>query len=64
MPPGESSGGCAPQGEPEVKMEWGGYGKNPEIPVKITGNTGSQRKSKDCSAGFILITIWNCEDMK
>jgi hypothetical protein len=45
-------------------MEWIGYGKNPEIPVKMTGNTGGQRKAKDYSAGFVLITIRNCEEMK
>ena len=45
-------------------MEWIGNGKNPVIPVKMTGNTGSQIKAKDSSAGFVLITIRNCEEIK
>ena len=30
----------------EVKMTWIDYGKNPEIPVKMTGNIGTQNKAK------------------
>ena len=61
---GYSGGGGVPQGEIDVKMGWIGYGKNPEIPVKMTGNSGGRRKEKYCPVGFVLITIWNCKEMK
>jgi hypothetical protein len=34
------------QGELDVKNKWTDYGENPEIPVKITENTGSPVEAK------------------
>jgi hypothetical protein len=39
------------------------YGQNPEIPVKMTENTGSQEKIIKCSARFVPITARKCKEI-